>query len=646
MRCTLNNSVGVKNVHPILKHLLAGDETAAWLLYQSIDRPSAQEDRFAGWALINLERHLEAQDLLTRAVQRGCIEARIELATVQRSQGSFQDALLTLNALEHLSFQTSFDEALYWREKGMVYFSLSQSQFALMALNASWDIIQREPDLQCLRAAAVQSLGMFFLFQRQYQRAVHYFSAGLEGLVVLSRELRIRLQRARCQVYLGAFSDAKMDFDFLEQHLPAHPALRGEVQYNQALLFRATEAWSDSEELFLSAAKLARAAEEPELAFYAEINAATVMVMQNKLEQARILLVRAKSIARSPRDHATWNWRQGYYLLHSRPLEAMPLLESAATAFADMNLPRETLACWLNHAEAARRAGWLERAKQSLQTAVDVTSTADDAFAAIELALLPDLKTWLTELPVWQNILLPAIMDSSVQVLELVTLGKSQLRVNGRAVSLRMTRTVEILAFLLKKPNRTKSDILVGLFPDSDPEQAINYFHKAKQLLTQAVPSLTIAFDPKRKMYSVKCQSELQCDFLHFQYLLSGHHYADVLDVLNAYTGAFLPEANSQWASEEREALAWNVVKIGLETLQQWFEAGEDQKCLSLAVRLLDIEPYNPALSEYLVTVTLRLEGEVAAKRELQRVNQKFLVELGEVPMELRQLGQNLLQLN
>ncbi len=634
-------------MHGILEHLLAGDEVAAWSLYQCIDAPSAQEERWAGWALINLERHLEAKDLLIRAVQRGCTEARIELATVERLIGDFKAAHLTLDGLDHLTLQEPFDEALYWREMGVIYLSLGESESALAALHTAWDIVQREPDLQYLRAAAGQGLGLFFLFQRQYRKATHYFSAALEGTVVLSRELRIRLNRARCQIYLGVFSEAKDDLDFLEQHLTAHPTLRGEVAYNQGLLFRATEAWSDSEEHFLSAAKLARAAQEPELAFYAEINAATVMVMLNKLERARILLVRAKSIARSPRDHATWNWRQGYYLLHSKPLEAMPLLESAATAFQGMDLPRETLACWLNHAEAARRAGLLEQATQSLRTAVDVTSTADDAFAAIELALLPDLKTWLTGLePVWQNILLPAIMDSSVQMLELVTLGKSELRVNGRAVGLRMARTVEILAFLLKKPNRTKSEILVGLFPDSDPEQAINYFHKAKQLLTEAVPSLTIAFDAKRKVYSVKCQFELQTDFINFQYLLSGYRHNNVLDVLNAYTGAFLPEANSQWASEEREALAWNVVKIGLETLQQWFEAGEDQKCLTLATRLLEIEPYNPALSEYLVTVTLRLEGEVAAKRELQRVNQKFLVELGEVPLELRRLGKTLLQFN
>ncbi len=634
-------------MHRILEHVLVGNEAGAWALYQHIDLPSALEDRWAGWALINLERHLEAKDLLLRSVQRGCKEARIELATVERLLGDFKAARLTLDGLEHFTFPEPFDEALYWREMGVIYLSLSQSEFALTALHTAWDIVQREPNLQYLYAAVAQSLGVFFLSQRQYRQAAHYFSVALEGILVLNRELRIRSQRVVCHIYLGAFLEAKNDLDFLEQHIANHPTLRGQMVYYQGLLFRATETWAESEQHFLNAAKLARAAEEPELAFYAEINAATVMVMQNKLEQARILLVRAKSIAHSPRDHATWSWRKGYHLLHSKPLEAMPLLESAAAAFEGMDLPRETLACWLNHAEAARRAGLLEQATQSLQTAVDVTSTADDAFAAIELALLPDLKAWLSQLePVWQNILLPKNPDASVQVLELLTLGKSELRVNGRAVSLRMARTVEILAFLLKKPYRTKAEILVGLFPDSDPEQAINYFHKAKQLLTEAIPSLTIAFDVRRKTYSVKAQSDLQTDFIHFQSLLSGRRDNNVLEVLNAYTGAFLPHANSQWAIEEREALAWNVVKIGLETLQRWYEAGEDQKCLSLAVRLLDIEPYNPALSEYLVTVTLRLEGEVAAKRELQRANQKFLLEVGEVPLELRQLGKRLLHLN
>ena len=184
----------------------------------------------------------------------------------------------------------------------------------------------------------------------------------------------------------------------------------------------------------------------------------------------------------------------------------------------------------------------------------------------------------------------------------------------------------------------------MALYPDNDPIQASNNFHKAKQILHENVPSLSIIHDKKRKVYSIQCDVELHCDYIDFQHLLSGK--VDNNTVMDAYKGAFLPEAQSPWANEEREALAWNVVKIGLETLQQWFDAGEDKKCLSLVNRLLDIEPFNPALSEYLITATLRLEGEVAAKYALHRVNQRFLNEVGEVPQEILVLGQKFLNLN
>jgi tetratricopeptide (TPR) repeat protein len=449
-----------------------------------------------------------------------------------------------------------------------------------------------------------------------------------------------------CQTYLGNFLEAKDDLEFAEKRINQFHNLRGLHIYQQAMLSRALGDWQQAEKQFLQAATEGRNTEQMELAFYAEINASVCLVLQQRLEAAQVLLSRARGIASTPRDHAFWHWRNAFVVLQTNPNAAMQGLQETALTFQGMNLPRETFGCWLLHAEASRKLGLFEEAKQSIQKAVNLANESDDAFGAMELMLLPELKVWLGQLePVWQEILLPPTRSSTVQteIIDVFTLGRSEVQINGVKVPLRMKHTVELLVYLLKSPNRTKSQIFLALYPDADPTQASNNFHKAKQILHEVVPNLSIEHDKKRKEYFVQCGVELRCDYLVFQRLLSGN--VDINKILDAYK-AFLPEADSPWANEEREALAWNVVKIGLETLQQWYDAGEDKKCLSLVSRLLEIEPFNPALSEYLITATLRLEGEVAAKMALHRVNQNFLNEMGEVPKEIRALSQKLLGLN
>ena len=89
--------------------------------------------------------------------------------------------------------------------------------------------------------------------------------------------------------------------------------------------------------------------------------------------------------------------------------------------------------------------------------------------------------------------------------------------------------------------------------------------------------------------------------------------------------------------------MAWSIIKIGLETLQRWYDGGEHQKCLTLAHRLLEIEPFNTAIYEFVINTTLSLEGELAAKRELLRASRRFVEHLGEVPIEFDRLRHALL---
>ena len=104
---------------------------------------------------------------------------------------------------------------------------------------------------------------------------------------------------------------------------------------------------------------------------------------------------------------------------------------------------------------------------------------------------------------------------------------------------------------------------------------------------------------------------------------------------IDAYTGLFLPEADSEWAKVEREALQRWIIQLGLETLDAWYVAGEHAKCLSLASRLLALEPFDEGLNEFLLKATLVTQGEGAARQAFKRVRECFEDELGEVPPRL-----------
>jgi two-component SAPR family response regulator len=226
---------------------------------------------------------------------------------------------------------------------------------------------------------------------------------------------------------------------------------------------------------------------------------------------------------------------------------------------------------------------------------------------------------------------------------ELITFGKSELRVNGKRIGLEITGTVELIAYLLTNPNRPRDEILTTLFAKKGEQRAANYFHQAKLTLQRTTSVIEVLYDKVKKTYCVNCGIPMfDWDAIELQKLLSGWDENRILTALEYLHGAFLPSSDSDWAVAEREKMTWSVVKVGLETLDLWSKRGEYSKCLELAERLRELEPLNPILAEYLVIVTHSLEGEVAARRTLHGIEREFEREVGEVPAELRAIHSRL----
>ena len=613
-------------------------------VFKSIGQPSPEEQRWAAVCHYNLKQYFEAKDLLELAQARGCHGATIELATVLRLMGQPVEALAQLDRLNRAGL-SDHENALEHRERGLLEYVQGDYKHALRLLEEAWLIIRRT-DLRGPQSAIGQTLGFMFYAMGQNQQALHYLKRALEG-AGSARAARIRVTKAGCLVGLGMLSEAGSDLQIASESLEVVPALFGSFAYTSGLLARAQNRLADALSHFDAAIEFALQQPELETECYAQLQAAAVLMTVGKLDEAGSRLTRAQALVESCglKGRALLELRQGTLMGLSNDSAVVcggvQLLKQAHQGFVDMHFERGVVSSKLYLAEVYLLQGNVLAARDSLESVNDARLAMACTAALGELIHLPKTLVFLQALPSgdvlhvmledWSN-----GPETPLYRVELITFGKSELRVNGKRIGLEITGTVELLAYLLMNPNRTRDDILTTLFANKGEQRAANYFHQAKLTLQRATSVIKVLYDKAKKTYRVNCDIPMFVwDAIELQKILSGSDENRILTALEYVSGAFLSDSDSDWAVLEREKMSWSVVKVGLETLNLWSTRGEYSKCLELAGRLRELEPLNPVLAEYLVIATHSLEGEVAARRTLRGIEREFEREVGEVPEEL-----------
>jgi len=151
------------------------------------------------------------------------------------------------------------------------------------------------------------------------------------------------------------------------------------------------------------------------------------------------------------------------------------------------------------------------------------------------------------------------------------------------------------------------------------------------------VPGLRIPYDRMTRTYRVSCpEIEIRWDVADLRRTLNAHSGINALEIFSRYGGPFLPRAEGPWAGTVRNELQRWIVQMGLEMMDEWYVRGEHTKCLALASRLVDIEPLDEGLNEFLLKTTLIVEGQSAARQVYRRIRERYEDEYGEVPLNLR----------
>ncbi|MBZ9752677.1 hypothetical protein K7W42_17685 [Deinococcus sp. HMF7604] len=637
--------------NPVLLRILEGDYEGGWELYTQLSAPGAQDDRWAGLCLHNLGRMFEAKTLLAKAVSRGEAAARIELATLYRLAGQPEIASSTLADLMKLPLEP-FDAALAYREASSQALSEGDLGKATSLLERAWFEGQGTWAGDKLLVSIAQVMGTVYALRGLDARAIEYFEFATRSANPARRAFVLGA-RGLSLVYLGQYDEAEEALRSAAAHARHFPFSQPVLTYNRGVLERARGALQGAQKLFAEAAALAKQAGENETECYAELALCAVATATGEFQVARRHLARGRNLTSGPRGEGFALLREGALLALQGQPTASDVLHRAQQIFTQLRLDRELGWTWLHLAEAHLRLGNITAADEALAEATDLRHALGSGQAfVIESRSLPQVQAHLGNRAAeeyGQELLtdLAAAEGAVPRTVRLETLGGARLLMDGKPVRLDLARSVEILTFLLDRPDSRLDQMQITLFPDAEHKRSKSYIHQARSELERSIPGLKIPYNRERRTYSVVLDGlQLEWDLLQLRHALNDSSNPDFLGKLDLYTGPLLWPLDGEWIETEREALKSWIIQLGLETLDEWHAQGEHEKCLHLATRLLGTDPLDEALNEFLLKATLVLKGHAAARAAHKRICELYENEYGDVPATVakfsRQLNQSL----
>lgn len=636
-------------MNSILQAFLSGEYAEGLAQYHALSHPSADDQRWAGACALNMDQAPLAKDLFltARAAAPG---AAVGLATVYRVG---HDYALAWAALEQIipDALSPLDLALYWREVGALRFVDGHLPEATQALEHAWSAVLASPQGGLLRGTVAQTLAFMYGVRGLDRQAEGFLEQALAASPP-ARRVYVLAARALRRIYLGRHADAQADLDEAEALVVQLPAARAIVQYTAGLLAWSIGALEVALEAQMQAVRAADLSGDRETEAYAHLTLAAVHTARGTFAIARQHLARSKALSVNAHVEALWSLRSAALNVRQgqADLAVINRLSSLGQGFETSGRHREAAWAWLHAAEANVSTAQPDAAELALARAVDARYALQAGTALVpELRALPGVLALLEQLPTdhYTSVLRTDLAQAQVRPIRvhLKTLGTSALLVDGQPVHLDYARGVEVIAYLMRYPDRTAEEVITMLF-EQDPKLARNYFHQVRYDLEKKVPGLSIDMIPKRRYRVVCLGAQLTWDVYGLEAALAQRSEASISQALDLYAGPFLPTADGEWARGEREDMAWRLIKVGLELMEDWYDTQEYNKCVTLAGRLLEVDPFDEAVNAFMIRAMNQLGDHAARQQTIRRLTQRFETEMGDLPPALLALQQKSTDLN
>jgi tetratricopeptide (TPR) repeat protein len=636
-------SNGNDQINPILDAMLESRSADGVALFERMTEPTPKDQCWAGQCLVILDRAQEGLLLLSQAAAQGFDDALPFVAGAYNVLGEVELMHSTLNGID-LARLSPFAKACAVRDRGLLEYIEDRMPQALVAFEQAWTLANADPVGRRAIRWFDMPLGLLHAELGRDQRALVYLDRAIKG----NSTAHLLGLRALSLTYLGRLEEAAADLKLARQdHLsPALPSATFERISGVFNMVRGS--YNDAVQHLLEAVALARAQGNQQTEFFACLNLATLATVDESFSLARGYIARSRGLAETVSMHAHLALRHGSLLVRAGEVTAgLESLRLALKGLQSLGVEREVGIAHLHLAEGLFRDGQDAEAFAQLALAVDARhALGHGTMLAAELRGLPLVfeHVSLCKHGDYVFVLLEdwrALERNGPSEVVLTTLGGYDLRFKGKPIRLNagLTRTVEVLAFLLDRGEVSIDQIQLSVFADHYPEQAKSYIHLVRQLVAKAIPGLSVPYEQTSKTYKLMTHGvRVTWDALEVQKALKIGGELGVRKALALYTGPFLPRSEGQWAEELRWDLEWSVVRSGLLAVEELFRQERYKVCIELAERLIEINPLEAGISVLMVQAVKELDGVLAARSMLEQVTARFRSSIGEVPEAIEQL--------
>jgi tetratricopeptide (TPR) repeat protein len=665
----VNDTANPAEIHPILESLLSGQPLDGLLRFQTFTNADPESECWAGWCLLNLDRFVEALELLTRARNRGFRDAGVIVALAHRLQGDLERTDSLLKELDKTDLTGSslaglsvFARALAARERGAMAYIHGNLREAITAFERGYELASGDARGDRALAWFVGPLGHFLAEQGRDEQALKYLNRAVT--LAGKNAATLLISRAISLARIGRFAEAQSDLESAEHNEGQSPMLPM-LKYTQGVVDAMRGLNEAAANAHLESLALARDAGHAQVEFYSSLHLAGIATQDDSFAIARAHLNRARLLAQDVKMHAWLALRHGALLVRAGEVAGdaggLKSLEAALQGFESLSLERETGLVHLHLAEVKLRAvhdqgqertsneQWDEgHGLTHLMRVVDARhALGNGTVFAVELRGLPAVFEHLSALGERGSYLKTLLDDwrsleqHGPSQITLTTLGGYGLTLDGKPIRVNtsLPRTVETLAYLLDKGEATLEQIQHDVFTEVGPQEARAYIHLVKQLVTKAIPGLSLPFSKQTRKYSLRHPSlRLYWDALEVKRALNIPGDLGARKAMVLYTGPFLPRSESAWAEEYRMDLEWSVARAGLLALEDLFQLERFEPCIELAERLLEINPMDIGVSVMLVRTVKELSGTLEARSKLDQLSARFVSQIGVVPDPLIEL--------
>jgi LuxR family transcriptional regulator, maltose regulon positive regulatory protein len=225
--------------------------------------------------------------------------------------------------------------------------------------------------------------------------------------------------------------------------------------------------------------------------------------------------------------------------------------------------------------------------------------------------------------------------------LEILTLGKLQVSLNGTPIRIPFAKAGELLVFIALNGASSREEIMNALWDGSLETRHHEYFRvAARRLRTALSEHPDVGFNPlpfENKLYSLAPQIRSSLDVNLAQQALELGNPQQLQATLEVYKGEFLPGVNTEWVSTIRTRVLEHTVAAAA-TLGEQLEQTQPREALKIYRRAIELEPLSEVSHLGLIRVHLALGGIAAANQAYGAYARMLSEEFGLVPSDpLRQ---------